>query len=148
MQLQSIPVHVPHAPLRKECPAGACVCQRELLEQDPTADMRILMLTQEQEKRLIERIARIISYADLQHVVQLLQSQLGVVLRIMPGPREVRTVRGFIIQLEDQPGLCKKTRQAIPAAIRKCLEQQPQIAYAILDTHDLLGASENAPQQG
>jgi hypothetical protein len=138
MQLQSIPVQVP---LRKECPPGACVCQRESLEQDPTADRRILMLTQEQEKRLIERIARITSYADLQHVVQLLQVQLGVVLRIMPGPREVRTVRGFIIQLEDQPGLCKKTRQAIPAAIRKCLEQQPQIAYAILDTHDLLGTS-------
>ena len=143
MQQQSIPIHVP---LRKECPPGACVCKRELLEQDPSADQRVLMLTQEQERRLIERIGRVDSYADLQHVVNLLHTQLGVVLRIMPGPREVRTVRGFIIQLEDQPGLCKKTRQAIPAAIRKCLEQQPQIAYAILDTHDLLGASEDAPQ--
>lgn len=142
MQQLSLPVQVP---LRKECPPGACVCQRELLEQDPTADLRVLMLTQEQEKRLIERIGRITSYADLQHVVHLLQTQLGVVLRIMPGPREVRTVRGFIIRLEDQPGLCKKTRQAIPAAIRKCLEQQPQIAYAILDLHDLLGASKDAP---
>jgi len=136
MQQQSISGDVP---IRKECPPGACVCQRELLIEDHSADKRILMLTQEQEKRLIERIARIGSYSDLLHVQQLLLTQLGVVLRIEPGPREVRTVRGFIIALEDRPGLCKKTRQAIPAAIRKCLEQHEKIAFAILDRHDLFG---------
>ena len=62
MQQQSIssdaPI-VPIMPIRKECPPGACVCQRELLIEDPSADKRILMLTQEQEKRLIERIGRV-----------------------------------------------------------------------------------------
>jgi hypothetical protein len=27
----------------------------------------------------------------------------------------------------------------VPAAIRRCLEQQPHIVYALLDAHDLLG---------
>ena len=137
--LSGIPVH--H--VRKECPPGACVCDRESLlhsaAANPDTDVRVLTLTQEQERRLLERIERISSYDDLQHVAGLLYKQLGVVLRIAPSPREVRTVRGFLILLEERPGLCKKTRQAVPAAIRKCLESNPDIAFAILNAHDLLG---------
>jgi hypothetical protein len=48
-------------------------------------------------------------------------------------------VRGISIQLAERPGLCKKTRLAIPAAIRRCLDQNPDIVYALLDTHGLLG---------
>ncbi len=54
-------------------------------------------------------------------------------------PREVRTSRGFMIELQERPGLCRKTRQAVPAAIRRCLDKHPEIAFAILDAHDLLG---------
>jgi len=128
-------------PIRKECPPGACVCDRESLLGNAAADvdLRILTLTQEQERKLIERIDRISSYDDLLHVAGLLHKQLGVVLHITPSPREVRTVRGFLILLEDRPGLCKKTRQAVPAAIRKCLENNPEIAFTILNAHDLLG---------
>ncbi|ASU36893.1 hypothetical protein hmeg3_00380 [Herbaspirillum sp. meg3] len=130
-------------PIRKECPPGACVCDRENLLGNARAgidtDLRVLTLTQEQERRLIERIDRINSYEDLQHVSNLLYKQLGVVLHITPSPREVRTVRGFMILLEDRPGLCKKTRQAVPAAIRRCLENNPEIAFNILNAHDLLG---------
>ena len=128
-------------PIRKECPPGACVCDRESLLNNAGADtdLRILTLTQEQERKLIERIDRINSYEDLQHVSGLLYKQLGVVLHITPSPREVRTMRGFMILLEDRPGLCKKTRQAVPAAIRKCLENHPDIAFTILNAHDLLG---------
>lgn len=126
-------------PIRQECPPGACVCDRESLFRDAGSDKRVLALTQEQERRLIERIGNISSYDDLRHVSGLLYRQLGVVLRVTPSPREVRTVRGFIIVLEDQPGLCKKTRQNVPAAIRRCLESKPEIAFAILNAHDLLG---------
>lgn len=130
-------------PIRQECPPGACVCDRDRLlsiaAADASTDLRILTLTQEQERRLLERIERITSYSDLQHVSDLLYRQLGVVLQITPSPREVRTVRGFMILLEERPGLCKKTRQAVPAAIRKCLENNPDIAYTILNSHDLLG---------
>jgi hypothetical protein len=35
--------------------------------------------------------------------------------------------------------LCRKTRQSIPAAVRRCLDQHPDIAFAILDAHDLFG---------
>jgi hypothetical protein len=129
----------PPFPIRKECPPGACVCERELLENDPQADWRVLRLTREEEKRLIERIEAVASYAELMRVSQRLEEQLGVTLTIAPGPNEVRTVRGFAIELSPRPGLCRKTRQAVPAAVRRCLDAHPDIAYAILNAHDLLG---------
>lgn len=129
----------PSFPIRKECPPGACDCDRERLLSDPHGDIRILRLTREEEKKLIARIEDISSYADLMHVSERMFAQLGIVLRITPSMREVRTVRGIGIQLMEQPGLCKKLRQSIPAAIRRCLEKNPDIAYAILNSHDLLG---------
>ena len=126
-------------PIRKECPPGACVCDRDALLCDPHGDIRILRLTKAEEKKLIERIENISTYADLKHVEKLMQAQLGIILQIRPGIHEVRTMRGFDIQLAERPGLCRKTRQSIPAALRRCLEKNPEIAYAILDAHDLLG---------
>ncbi|AJP58389.1 hypothetical protein UC34_18405 [Pandoraea vervacti] len=125
--------------IRTECPPGACTCERESLMQDPHGDRRILMLTQTEEKRLIARIEAISSYPELNRIIGLMHAQLGIQLRITPSPNEVKTVRGIIIQLDAQPGLCRKTRSAIPAAIRRCLDARPEIAYAILDSHDLLG---------
>ena len=129
-------------PIRKECPPGACECNRENLLDDPQADIRILRLTTMEEKKLIARIEAISSYADLKHVTALMQEQLGMVLTITPSARGVRTVRGLNIQLQDQPGLCRKTRQAVPAAMRRCLERNPEIVYTILDAHDLLGLAQ------
>ena len=48
-------------------------------------------------------------------------------------------MRGIAIHIEALPGLCRKTRQSIPAAIRRGLEKNPQVAYRLLDAHDLLG---------
>lgn len=126
-------------PLRPGCPPGSCVCGRERLFDDPHADVRILRMTQEEEKRLIARIEAISSYADLLHVADRMRTQMGIVLHVAPGGREVRTVRGLQIRLEDQPGLCRKTRQSIPAAIRRCLERHPRIVYDLLDSQGLLG---------
>jgi hypothetical protein len=47
-------------------------------------------------------------------------------------------MRGIVIELDDQPGLCRRTRQSIPAAIRRGLERNPQVAFRLLDAHDLL----------
>ena len=132
-------LQAPPPPVRVECPPGLCVCQRERLLADPQADTRILMLTREQEKKLVERIERVTSYPELKHVAKLMYDQLGIELHIAPAAVEVRTVRGLAIVLRELPGLCRKTRQAIPAAIRRCLEQRPDIVYAILDAHDLFG---------
>ncbi|UGQ44810.1 hypothetical protein [Massilia endophytica] len=132
-------LHPPAFPIRKECPPGACVCERERLLDDPAADRRVLRLTKEEEKRLIERIEAIGSYAELLRIGERLREQLGISLTIAPGPNEVRTVRGFHIEVREMPGLCRKTRQAIPAAIRRCLESNPEIAFTILNSHDLLG---------
>ena len=127
-------------PMRKECPPGACVCGRDSLSLDPDGDVRILRLTLDEEKKLVARIDIIASYGDLTLLQERLYAQLGIALKIAPRSREVRTVRGFHIELQERPGLCRKTRQAIPAAIRRCLERNPQIVYAILDAQDLFGA--------
>jgi hypothetical protein len=126
-------------PIRTPCPPGACACDRERLLADPQADRRVLLLTRADEQRLIARIERVDSYADLQRVQALIFQNLGVALRIAPGVNEVKSVRGIIVVLEDQPGLCKKIRQSIPAAIRRTLEAHPQIMYDLLDANDLFG---------
>jgi hypothetical protein len=126
-------------PVRTACPPGACTCNRDALLEDPNADIRLLRLTREEEKKLVERIENITSYKDLLHVQERINSQLGIALEIMPGAREVKTVRGLSIRLLEQPGLCKKLRQSIPAAVRRCLDNNPAIAFSILNAHDLLG---------
>ena len=126
--------------IRNECPPGTCVCDHDRLLNDPSGDIRILRLTRDEEKKLIARIENISTYAELKRVAERMHEQLGIALQVAPGIREVRTVRGLNIQLAERPGLCKKTRQSIPAAIRRCLEKNPDIVYAILDAHDLFGA--------
>jgi hypothetical protein len=126
-------------PLRTECPPGACVCERDRLLAEPGADLRPLRLTRMEEQKLIDRIEGIASYEELKRLQERIRSNLGVELKVVPGPNEVRTLRGIVILLEDRPGLCKKVRQSIPAAVRKALERHPEITYAILDANDLFG---------
>lgn len=126
-------------PLRSECPPGACVCERERLLAEPDADLRPLRLTRMEEQKLLDRIENISSYDELKRLQEKIRANLGVELKIVPGPNEVRTLRGIVILLEDRPGLCKKVRQSIPAAIRKVLDRHPEITWAILDSHDLFG---------
>ncbi|WP_305822019.1 hypothetical protein [Massilia brevitalea] len=126
-------------PVRVECPPGACVCERERLLADPAGDHRPLAIDRKQEQNLVARIERVSDYRDLQHVQALIRQNVGAELRIAPGPNEVRTVRGIIVVLEEKPGLCKKVRQSVPAAVRRLLQERPEIAYAILDAHDLFG---------
>ncbi|HGM5582937.1 TPA: hypothetical protein ACKP22_004661 [Pseudomonas putida] len=125
--------------LRQPCPPGACDCGREQLHAHPPQAQRILLLNRQEEKRLLERLENIKSLEDLQHLQSRLYEQLGIRVHIAPGYNEVRTMRGFVIELDDQPGLCRKTRQSIPAAIRKGLERNPEVAFRLLDAHDLLG---------
>lgn len=123
----------PPFPLRTECPPGACVCERDALMRTPGGDVRILRLTRDEEKRLVQRLESLTSLADLRHMEQRLFEQLGVRLSITASPHEVRTLRGIAILVHAQPGLCRKTRKAIPEAIRKSMERRPEIAYGLLD---------------
>jgi hypothetical protein len=127
------------APLRTECPPGACVCGRDRLLGEAGADLRPLRLTRMEEQKLIERIEAMTTFDELKRLQDRIRDNLGVELKIAPGPKEVRTLRGIVIVLEDRPGLCKKVRQSVPAAVRKVLERHPEIAYAILHAHDLFG---------
>ena len=124
-------------PIRSPCPPGACTCDREQLLQLPGTAARILLLTRQEEKRLLERLENIQSLDDLEHMQRRLHEQLGIRVEIAPGLNEVRSMRGIGIHIDDLPGLCRKTLQAIPAAIRRGLEKHPEIAYRLLDAHDL-----------
>lgn len=126
-------------PIRQECPPGACVCDRDQLLATPGGDVRVLRLTREEEKKLVARLENLASLDDLRHMQARLHALLGISLTIAPGPNEVRTVRGLHIEIADLPGLCQKTRQTLPAAIRRALDRKPEIVYALLDSYDLLG---------
>jgi hypothetical protein len=132
-------------PIRKECPPGACACGRDALldawEQLPEeTDIRVLRLTREEEKKLVERIAAISTYEDLGRIEHKLQELLGITLTITPSARGVSTVMGLSIKLAEQPGLCRKTHESLPAAIRRCFRQHPEVVYALLNARDLLNA--------
>ena len=137
MSVAAVPIFI-----RNPCPPGACECDRDRLLADPDADKRVLALTREEEKRLLARIETISTYGELMRLVDRMRQLLGIELQIAPGANEVRTMRGFQIQLTERPGLCRKTRQAIPAAIRRCLENYPDVGYAILDEQGLFGAGD------
>ena len=123
--------------IRQPCPPGACVCDREQLLEAPGADLRILNLTRQEEKRLLDRLEDLKSLQDLERMQQLMYQQLGIRVQVAPGHTEVKSMRGIQIDIEPFPGLCRKTRQAIPAAIRRGMEKRPEIAYRLLDAHDL-----------
>ena len=124
-------------PIRSPCPPGACQCDRDRLLELEGADVRILRLTRQEEKRLLDRLENIASLEDLQRLQQRMFEQLGIRLDIAPGFNEVRSMRGMVIDIAELPGMCRKTRAAIPAAIRRGLEKNPEIAWRLLDAHDL-----------
>lgn len=128
----------PSPAVRSPCPPGACNCEREQLLATPETDLRILSLTRQAEKVLLQRLENIQSLSDLEHMQRRMHEQLGIRVAIEPGFNEVRTMRGIYIRVLEQPGLCRKTRQEIPAAIRRALQKHPEIAYKLLDSHDLL----------
>jgi len=128
----------PSMPIRSPCPPGACICERERLLGTAGTDLRILCLTRQEEKRMLERLENIASLTDLEHMQRRMYEQLGIRLSIAPGFNEVRSMRGIAIDIAELPGMCRKTRQAIPAAIRRGLEKRPEIAWSLLNAHDLL----------
>ncbi len=128
----------PSMTLRSPCPPGACICERDQLLAMPNPDTRILSLNRKAETVLVDRLENIQSLSDLEHMQRKMYEQLGIRVQIAPSFNEVRSMRGINIRIDDQRGLCRKTRQAIPAAIRRALEKRPEIAYRLLDGHDLL----------
>lgn len=125
-------------PLRQPCPPGACDCGREDLLDSAGADLRILRLTRQEERKLLDRLQNLRDLDDLEHLQRRMHEQLGIRVQVAPSFNEVRSMRGIAIHIDVLPGLCRKTRQSIPAAIRKGLENAPEIAYRLLDAHDLL----------
>lgn len=124
--------------LRQPCPPGVCNCEREQLWASDHTDARILKLTRLEEKALLERLENARTLDELEHLQRRLYDQLGIQLSIEPGFNEVRSMRGIDIRLMAQPGLCRKTRKSIPTAIRRAMEKTPEIAYTLLNEHDLL----------
>ncbi len=132
--------HLPPFPLRTECPPGACICARDRLLADPQGDLRILRLSRADEKSLLQRLENLRDLTDLRHLEERMEQQLGIRLTLVTSPRGVRSLRGILIRVQEQPGLCRKTRQAIPAAIRRGIEKRPQIAWEIANAGGLFEA--------
>jgi hypothetical protein len=133
--------------IRKECPPGACVCGRDDLldawERAPDdADIRVLKLTREEEKKLVAAIENLATYEDLGRIKRRLDELLGITLTITPSARGVSTVMGLSIKLAEKPGLCRKTHEALPAALRRCFRNKPDIVYALLNAGDLLATDD------
>ncbi|WP_172680099.1 hypothetical protein [Pseudomonas sp. P1.31] len=126
------------APLRSPCPPGACNCGRDPLLDTPGADLRILRLTREEEKILLARLEKLKNLDDLRHLQKRMFEQLGIRVDVSPGFHEVRTMLGIEIEIDALPGLCRKTRKSIPTAIRRGLNNNPEIAFELLNAHDLL----------
>jgi hypothetical protein len=126
------------APLRSPCPPGACDCGRDPLLDTPGADLRILRLTREEEKVLLARLEKLKNLDDLRHLQKRMFEQLGIRVDVSPGFHEVRTMLGIEIEIDALPGLCRKTRKSIPTAIRRGLNNNPEIAFELLNAHDLL----------
>lgn len=124
--------------IRQPCPPALCDCEREQLL-GTSADQRILRLTRQEEKKLLERLENLQSLEDLEHMQRLMYLQLGIRVHVAPGHTEVKSMRGIQIVIDKLPGLCRKTRLSIPAAIRKGMEKRPEVAYRLLDAHDLFG---------
>lgn len=103
----------------------------------PEADQRILRLTRPEEKRLLERLARITSLADLRNMQCRLQEQLGIVLTVSAATAQVRTLRGISVWVQEQPGLCRKTRKSMTSALRQSLAQSPDIVFELLNENGL-----------
>ena len=131
--------------LRRPCPPGTCDCGHLALLDQPQADWSILRLTRAEEKRLVERLENLKDFADLQHLQERMRAQLGIQLSIQPSHREVRSPLGLVFEFAQQPGLCRKTRQALPTAIRKSMKNNPEILFRLLDAHDLLAPASEPP---
>lgn len=128
---------MPPFTMRTECPPGSCNCGREALLEKPGADLRVLRLTREEEKRLLQRLENLNSLSELRRMQERVEQQIGIRLTIQASTNEVRSLRGITILVHEQPGLCRKTRQAIPAAIKRSLELRPEITYDILNVGGL-----------
>lgn len=135
------------ATVRTACPPGTCICEREQLLDDPKGDVRPLLLTREEEKRLVQRLERLSSLSDLRHMQALIQKQLGVVVDVSVGPNELRTVMGLQIEVHAKSGLCRKVRASIPAAIRRGLAANVNIVYELLDEGGLFGDAARATSE-
>lgn len=123
--------------LRNPCPPGVCDCQLEQLLESPDADRRILRLTRSEERRLLERLESLKSVADLEHMQEKMYELLGIRLQVEPAHGEVRSARGVHLHFEEHPGLCRRTRQGIAAAVRRALDRQPEILWRLLDAQGL-----------
>lgn len=128
---------LPLFPQRVPCPPGACICGHVVLVESRQGDQRILLLTREEEATLMERLEKVQTLAELRQMQQRMTDQLGLVLHIAPGNQGTQGLRGLDIQLEPIPGLCRKTRKALPEAVRRCMERHPEIAHALLDEGSL-----------
>ena len=123
-------------PLRQPCPPGACVCERERLEA-PGADRRILLLTRQEEQRLAARLEALRSWKTWNTCCGAWRNNWA---SACGSPRPSARCAACAAS-----ACASRSSRALPqdppgdsAAIRRGLEKRPEVAYALLNAHDLL----------
>jgi hypothetical protein len=134
--------------LRTPCPAGVCDCGHQQLLETPGGDWRPLRLNRTEENKLLERLRSVTTLEQLQQLLAKMQAQLGMQVTLVPSRTETRSLRGISIQVAEQPGLCRKVRQSVPAAIRRGMEQHPAVVYALLNAHGGLFTDSDSSNDG
>lgn len=132
-------------PLRAPCPPALCDCGLAQCLANPgsapvdftPANYPVLHLNRAEELRLIRHLEGLQTLSDLHRTLYKMQEQIGVTVDIPPHQNGVRHVRGLEITVQPQPYLCRKTRQSLPAAIRRAMQQHPQMLYDLLDSSGL-----------
>ena len=67
-----------------------------------------------------------------------MEEQLGIRLRIAPAFGEVRSMRGIRMRFESSRGSAARPARRFPPPSAAASEKRPEVAYALLNAHDLL----------
>lgn len=88
------------------------------------------------------------SLGDLEKLQQPMHEQLGIRLAVAYGVNEVRSMRGIRIEIGTLPRLCRKTRQTLPTAIRRGLENTRRLSPPYLTPMTCFGIFEGLKEGG
>lgn len=128
---------LPTTATRAPCPPGACDCGWAQQPQWPPPSPRLALLTPDALNDLLHRLHQAADLPQLRHLMARMHAQLGMELHIAPGKQRTQGLKGLLVEVLPQPGLCRKTRQAIAHAVRQALQERPHIAMDLLNENSL-----------
>ena len=115
---------------------GACVCERERLEA-PGADRRILLPDPPGRAAPGRPPGSPAAWKTTEHLRRM-EEQLGIRLRIAPAFGECAACAASACASRSSRGSAARPARRFPPPSAAALEKRPEVAYALLNAHDLL----------